>query len=244
MFTACGRSMVDKWPHSGTTTRFAPGIAAAISRAKSGGVASSLSPTRTSVGHLIAREARTRIHARHDRLLLAQIGFRAGLLVHGAHGCLERRVVVTAVVHQGGILRLQNFAEAAALGQRDERLALLGPLRRLAARAGVEQRELGDARCRLAHDLEGDIAAHRQPDQRKARRGCGQDPPRHRRHAVVAPMIGDGDGTELPQRRDLLGIKPRRAVQPGDKNGRQSLRRSFRHWRSPPRHREKVKQSV
>jgi hypothetical protein len=46
-------------------------------------------------------------------------------------------------------------------------------------------------------------------------------------------MIGDADGPELPQRRDLLGIKPGRAIQPGDKNGRQILGQSFRHWRAP-----------
>jgi len=47
--------------------------------------------------------------------------------------------------------------------------------------------------------------------------GVGEDARRNRIHARVARAIGDVDGPESPQRGDLLGIKPRRAVEPRDR---------------------------
>ena len=53
-FTGSGRSMVDRCPQSGTTTSREPAMPPAISRASSGGVNSSPSPTSTSVGQPIS----------------------------------------------------------------------------------------------------------------------------------------------------------------------------------------------
>ena len=51
------------------------------------------------------------------------------------------------------------------------------------------------------------------------RRGCA----RNRIHARVARAIGDLDRPESPQRGDLLGVKPRPAVEPRDQEERQRL---------------------
>jgi hypothetical protein len=87
----------------------------------------------------------------------------------------------------------------------------------------IEQRELLHALGRLPHDREREIAAHRQPRQRKARRRIGEDARRNRIHARIARMVGDLDRPESPQRGDLLGIKPRRAVEPRDEDDGQRL---------------------
>jgi hypothetical protein len=121
-------------------------------------------------------------------------------------------------------LRIQDFGEAAGARQLDQRVALRGPLRHFAARPGIEKRELGHARARLPQDFKGDIAAHRQADQGKALWRRGQNSPRHRRHAVIAAVVGNDDRAKLPQRRDLLGVKTCRAVQSANKDGRQGFR--------------------
>jgi len=41
--------------------------------------------------------------------------------------------------------------------------------------------------------------------------------------AGVAGMVGDHDRPKAPKRRNLLGIKPRRAVQPGNKDDREAI---------------------
>jgi hypothetical protein len=87
---------------------------------------------------------------------------------------------------------------AAAFGERDNRLAPLRLFRCFAARAGVEERELGDPLRRLTHDLESDIAAHRQTGEREARRSRRQYSARDRGHVVVAGVVGDHDGAEPP----------------------------------------------
>ena len=108
---------------------------------------------------------------------------------------------------------LGHFGVAAGFGKRDH------DLRRsvcsgVSARAPVSSSASLATRCRrLAHDLESDVAAHRQAGEREARRRRGQNAPGDRRHAVVAGVVGDHDRPEPPQRRDLLGIEPRRAGQ-------------------------------
>ena len=70
-------------------------------------------------------------------------------------------------------------------------MAPLGHLGQVGTRAGIEQRQPGDAFRRLAHDFQGDIAAHRQAGERKAWRRRCQNAPRDRGHAVIAGMVGD-----------------------------------------------------
>jgi len=111
----------------------------------------------------------------------------------------------------------------AALGERDHYPAALRLLRRLGACAGIEECKLGHPLRRLAHDLERDVAAHRQARERKARRGSAQDAPRDGRHAVVAGMVCNRDRAESPQGRNLVGVKPRRAGQSGNEHDRQRV---------------------
>ena len=77
-----------------------------------------------------------------------------------------------------------------------------GRLRRIRSRLGVDQRQFGDPLRRLPHDLERDVAAHRMPGQREARRRLGQDSARYRAHIVVADVVGDRHRAESPQGRD------------------------------------------
>ena len=167
LVTAAGCSSVDRWPLSGIVTSRDPGMPAAISRASSGGVASSPSPTRTSVGQGIGGETRTRIRPAEDGLLLAQIGLKAGVFGHAAHDALERFVAVTVAMHIERKSEFRDLRIAAVLGHRHQDAAPLGLLRRVRPRPGIEQRQFGDALRRLAHDLEGDVAAHRQPGRAK-----------------------------------------------------------------------------
>jgi hypothetical protein len=101
-------------------------------------------------------------------------------------------------VDQNGKERIRNFGHVAGSGELDARPAHLRLLRGFGARPGIEERELGHALCRLAHDLERDVAAHGQPSEREARRRRGQDSPRDRGNGVVAGVVGHEDRTEAP----------------------------------------------
>jgi hypothetical protein len=107
------------------------------------------------------------------------------------------------------------------LRERDLRLASLGLLRRFRPRRGVEQRELRHALRRLLQHGQGDVAAHGEPGERKARRRGSEDTRRDRIHVLVAGMVGDHDRSESPERGNLVGIEPRRAVQTGDEDDRE-----------------------
>src|SRR5437660_2320634 len=111
-----------------------------------------------------------------------------------------------------------DFGIAAALGERDRGLAALGLFRRLGACAGIEERELRYTLRRLPHDFKGDVAAHRKAGEGKTRRRRGQNAPRDRCHAVVAGVVRDHNRAEAPQSWDLLGIKPSRTGQSGNKH--------------------------
>src|SRR5262249_23232 len=66
-------------------------------------------------------------------------------------------------------------------------------------------------------------AANGQAGERRGGGGGGKEAPRDRRHAVIAGMISNRDRTEPPQCRDLVGVKPRRAGQSGNKHDRQRV---------------------
>ena len=154
---------------------------AAISCDSAGGVSSSPSPTRTSVGQSMAASVGRESARAHDRLLLAQKGLGAGLLGHGAHEAFQGRIAVTRAMHQQWKLAVGHLGEAAGPGEFDAVPAAFGLFRRLGARTGIEQRQLRDPLRRLPHDLEGDVAAHRQAGERKTRRRGGQNAARDRR---------------------------------------------------------------
>jgi len=107
--------------------------------------------------------------------------------------------------------------------ERDLRLAPRGLLRRFGSRRGVEQRGPLDALGRVPHDTQGEVAAHREPGERKARRRGGEDATRDRIHAVVAAVVGHLHRPESPQGGDLLRIEARGTVQPGNEDHRQRL---------------------
>lgn len=86
-------------------------------------------------------------------------------------------------------------------------LALLGRVR---ARAGVEQRQTGDALRCLPPQLEGDIAAHRDACDREAGRRARENTRGDRGHRVVEPRLGDHAGRGI--RKPLDRPAPHRLV--------------------------------
>ena len=190
-FTASGRSSVDRCPQSGTTTRRAAGMPAAISCDNAGGVSSSPSPTSTRVGQRIAARSGRGSRRAHDRLLLAHEGRRPGLLRHQAHDAARARHRPGG---RGGRTRetAASAISAEAARSRASAICALAPL-------GLLRRFRRAPRCRAErasrHALgrqpphgEGDVAAHRQT--RRARsaaappRECGRRWPRCCRRGV------------------------------------------------------------
>src|SRR5207237_1307181 len=53
----------------------------------------------------------------------------------------------------------------------------------------------------------------------------GQDAARHPRHAVIAGVVRDEEGTETPELRKLLAVEARRAEEAGDEHDGQRFRR-------------------
>jgi hypothetical protein len=82
---------------------------------------------------------------------------------------------------------------------------------------------------RLPHDLEGDVAAQRQPGEREAGRRRRQDPAGNGGDAGVAGVVGDRDRPKAPERWNLLGVKPRRAIQSGNKDDGEAIGGIGRH---------------
>jgi hypothetical protein len=77
---------------------------------------------------------------------------------------------VSIAVHVDRKGDIGDFGIAPALGEGDDSLAPLRLFRRFATRADVEKRELGDPLRRLTHNLESNVATHRQAGEREARR--------------------------------------------------------------------------
>ena len=130
----------------------------------------------------------------------------------------ERGIAVPIAMTSSGNSPSSTSAKRPAFASSIARPAAFGLLRRFRPRPGIQQREFRHALRRLPHDLEGDVTAHRQAGEREARRRGGQDAAGDRRDRVVAGVIGDRHRTKPPQRRNLLGIKPCRAVKPGNQN--------------------------
>ena len=91
LFTASGRSSVERWPQSGTLTSLAPGIPAAISSERNGGVSSSCCADQHQCRAADRRQQRPRVGARQDRILLAHIGFAARHRCTSRHGFASAR---------------------------------------------------------------------------------------------------------------------------------------------------------
>jgi len=68
---------------------------------------------------------------------------------------------------------------------------------------GVEQREPGRSLRGLPHDLERDVAAHREAGEREALGRRREQPRRDRGHRVVARVVGDEDLAPSSQGGDL-----------------------------------------
>jgi hypothetical protein len=145
----------------------------------------------------------SRIRPSDDRLLLPQECVNAGLFGHHAHRLFQAGVIVAIAMDVERKSDIGHFRIAAAFGERDYHLASLRLFRRLGAGAGIEKRKLCHPVRRLAHDFEGDIAAHRQPDERKARRRRRHDAPCDGGHAVIAGMVCDHHRAEPPKHGNL-----------------------------------------
>jgi 8-hydroxy-5-deazaflavin:NADPH oxidoreductase len=168
-------------------------------------------------------ERRPRISPGHNRVLLTDERVRSGLFAHQADNPFEIFIAMTIAMYEQRKQKIECLAKTAGLGEFDARLAGRGLLRRFGRGCCVKERELCHSPARLAHDLERDVAAHRQAQERKTRRRRGQDASRNRRDGFVARVIGDRDRPERPEYRDLLAKKPRRAGQPGNENNRQAF---------------------
>ncbi len=200
-------------------------MAAAMSRDTAGGVSASASPTSTRVGHAIAASVGREFEPRHDRRHLAQKGLRPGFFGHDAHQGFEGRVAVTVGVNQSRELAVGNLGKTSGCSHFDERQTRLCLRRDFGPRRGIEKREPRHPLRRLPHDLESDVTAHRQPNQREPWRRRGKRPACDRCDAVVARVIGDNHRPEPPKRRNLVGIKPRRAVEPRHEHARHEIKR-------------------
>ncbi|MNE52939.1 hypothetical protein D3C80_1476380 [compost metagenome] len=154
--------------------------------------------------HADARQQRHRVGTLDDRLLLADetlLAHRHGHLLHGGGDVGVQPARVDQARHQ---LRADTD-EAATMGKGQQPLAGSGAFRRVEARHGVEQGQAQDSFGGLAHDLEGDVAAHGQCRQGKAGRGLVQHAAGHGRDAVIAGEVSDLDFHLAGQGGGLLG---------------------------------------
>ena len=219
LFTASGRSSVEPCPHSGTTTSRAFGMAAAISRDASGGVSGSLSPTSTRVGTEMAGRPGREFGPGDDRLALARETVGADRDRHAQIDRAQRRVGAPRWVQDPGESLLDQRREVAIARMGEERPPLGRLLRRIGARGGADERELAHPLGGPPHDLEADVAAHRDSREREARRGVRKDLLGHLRNRASLGG-GEGHGPVRPERDGLRGEYLRGAKQAGHKNNR------------------------
>ncbi|MGY2890778.1 hypothetical protein ACVIHI_007892 [Bradyrhizobium sp. USDA 4524] len=126
-------------------------------------------------------------------------------------------------MHEARKQLIDHAAILAASSTLDHAAATRGHFRRIGPRLGAHQRQLRNPVRRLPHDLEGDVAAHRVPGERKARRRLGQDPAGDGPHIVVPDMVGDRHRPASPQRRNDGGENPRRADEARDEQDRHRI---------------------
>ena len=120
-------------------------------------------------------------------------------------------------------------------------LALLGELHQAAAAGlgllgvgaglGVEQGQAGDALGRAAQDLERDVAAHGQADEREAGGGGGEDLGGEAGDGVGTGEVADQDVAAGLQCRELGGIEPVVAEQSRQEDD--GVGHGFPHYRQP-----------
>ena len=201
--TASGRSIVDRWPQSAIFTSRAPGIAGRHFVRERRRRRLILLPDEHQSRAADRRQQRTRVRAGHDRVLLAHVGLRPDVMAHRQIFGLQCRVLGAARMDIDRKLHVDDFGETAAFGEIDIDAPFRLRLRRVVTRAGVEQRELcNPIRC-LPHDLQRDVAAHREPGERKTRRRSGKDALGDRRHRVVARVVCHRHRPEAPKFRHL-----------------------------------------
>jgi hypothetical protein len=72
----------------------------------------------------------------------------------------------------------------------------------------------------LAREIAAAIPGARESEKWRCR---SQNPPGDGGDAGVAGVVGHHDRAKAPQRRNLLGIEPRRAIEPGNQDDRQAI---------------------
>ena len=77
-------------------------------------------------------------------------------------------------MHKAREKLVEHGAVLAGRGAGHHAAAAGGRLGRIGSGLGIDQRQFCHPIGRLAHDLEGDIAAHRMPGEREARRRLGR----------------------------------------------------------------------
>jgi hypothetical protein len=164
--TVSGNSRLDRCPDCGATTRGAHSMASAVSRARSGGVMTSDSPRRTSVGISIS-ESRGGIGPAHDRPLLPDESFRSGLAHHLASDMLQVAVYPPVRRHEARPEIQVNLLVATRLRHVDQVLAIPAHFIHVRPSSRAEQGQPRHPPGRLSHDLERHIATQDMPARAK-----------------------------------------------------------------------------
>ena len=112
--------------------------------------------------------------------------------------------------------------ERAALGERDQVAPARPCFGAVGPRLGVEQRQLNHPLGHAPHDLEGDVAAHREAAQREALGRLGQHRLGHRGDAVGAGQVHHPHLGAVGERRGLRPIQPLVEQQPRQQDQRRS----------------------
>src|SRR5262249_51315606 len=91
---------------------------------------------------------------------------------------------------------VNHIGIAPIFSELDRYFAPLGLLGRFRTRPGIEQCQFRHPFRRMARNFKGDVAAHRQADERKTVRHGAQDTLCNRGHAVITGVVCDGNRTE------------------------------------------------
>ena len=148
-------------------------------------------------------QAGAAVGAVHDGGLLAQEAVLAGALGHALDGGHDLRVAQRVGVDEQRQEAGRDALELALLRQLHQAAAAGLGLVGVGAGLGVEQGQAGDALGCPAQDLEGDVAAHGEADQREAGRGGGEDVGGEAGDGIGAGQVGHrhlhagGEGREL-----------------------------------------------
>ena len=215
--TISGCSSGLRWPHAGRTTSVAFGIAAAISSCAAGGVRASWRPARTRVGTGDGAERGPAVDPVQDCGLLAEETVPADLPGHRGDGPDQRPVGEPVRVNEQRQELADHGLELAPLRTCDHAEPPFARLGRIGARLGIQECQPEHPFRRPAHDLERDVAAHREAAEREALGCLGEHRLGHAGDAVGSGQIADPDRGDIAERRDLAAYRRSSRSSPGSR---------------------------